>query len=68
MNYIRYRSPTEASNQPRAMYQLPLPTAPALLPAPFPCPLAHWVCHKQAQDVSHFAPGAAALDVLFLAY
>lgn len=36
MNCICYRSLTEASNQPQAMCQLPLPTASALLPAPFP--------------------------------
>lgn len=32
---------TKANDQPQAMCQLPLPTAPALLPAPFPCPQAH---------------------------
>lgn len=34
-------------------------------PASSPIPPAHGVCHKQAQDVSDFAPGATALDVLF---
>lgn len=41
-------SQAKANNQPQAMCQLPLPTAPALLPQPrFPCLLAYWFCHKQ---------------------
>lgn len=62
--------PLSISNQVKqsATSHVSASSAPALLPDPFPSPLAHRVCHEQAQDVSHFAPGAAALDVLFLAY